>query len=53
MNGIVNGSADEAWDAFIQGIGDTFKKAGDFMKEHFLGPIKETLFGTKDEKGYI
>ena len=53
MNGIMAGNADAAWDAFIAGFGETFNKAGKFISDHFLNPIKGALFGEKNEDGYI
>lgn len=53
LNGIMAGNADAAWDAFIAGFGETFKRAGNFISEHFLNPVKGALFGEKNEDGYI
>ena len=53
LNGIMSGNADKAWDEFISGMGDMFKKAGGFVSEHFFNPIKKTLFGEKTEDGYM
>ena len=53
FNGIVTGNADKAWDEFISGIGDVFKKASGFLSEHFFAPMKKELFGEKDADGYI
>lgn len=53
LTGIMTGNADKAFDEFVNAIGESFKKAGNFVSEHFFNPIKKTLFGEKDEDGYI
>lgn len=53
LNGIMSGNADAAWDSFIGAVGDKFKKFGNFISENFLNPIKNTLFGQKDQNGYM
>ena len=53
MNGIMNGNADRAFDNVMNSIHDKFVNAGHEIAEKFLTPIKQELFGTKDEKtGY-
>lgn len=53
LNSIMAGNADGAWDAFMRGIGDSFRRAGSFLSRHFLNPIKSALFGERGENGYI
>ena len=52
LNGILAGNADAAWDKLTNVFTDYVKKAGDFVSEHFLDPIKKQLFGSKNEDGY-
>ncbi len=53
MNGIMNGDADRAFDNVMNSIYDTFANAGREISAKFLTPIKQELFGTKNEKtGY-
>lgn len=53
MNGIMNGDADRAFDNVMNSIYDKFANAGREISAKFLTPIKQELFGTKNEKtGY-
>ena len=53
LNGIMTGNADAAWDGFVNSMKGVFQKAGSFMSEHFFTPMKNALFGEKDENGYL
>jgi hypothetical protein len=53
LDGIMAGDADAAWDSFMGGVKNVFAQAGGFLSEHFLNPIKKSLFGDKDENGYL
>lgn len=53
MNGIMNGDADRAFDNVVNSIYDKFANAGREISAKFLTPIRQELFGTKNEKtGY-
>lgn len=52
LAGIMNGDSDAAWDAMMKGLGASFTKAGEYISEKFIDPLKESLFGSKDENGY-
>ena len=52
LDGIMAGNSDKAFEEFVNGIRGKFRQAGEFLSEHFFTPMKEHLFGKKDENGY-
>lgn len=52
LDAVMAGNSDQAWDAFMNGFKESFSKMGKFLSTHFFTPIKNALFGTKDENGY-
>jgi hypothetical protein len=53
MAGIMAGNSDKAWDQLMSNMSEKFRNFGNYLSENFFTPIKKTLFGTKDENGYI
>ena len=52
MLGILHGNSDEAINNLITSIGDTAKELFNRVEEDFLNPLKESLFGSKDNDGF-
>ena len=52
IDGIMAGNSDKAFDEMMNAIRDKFHKAGEWISEKFFTPIKEKLFGEKDDDGY-
>ena len=53
IDGIMAGNSDKAFDEFINGMRAKLRQAGEFLSEHFFTPIKNHIFGEKNEDGYI
>ena len=53
LNAIMAGNSDQAFDELMKGVGNIFRKAGNYLTTNFLGPIKKSLFGEKDEQGFL
>lgn len=52
MAAIVHGNSDEAFNHFISMATDQIGILSKSLKDNFLLPLKDTLIGTKDERGY-
>lgn len=53
LNSMMTGNYDAAWEKIVESVAAPFAAAGAVVKEHFLEPIKVSLFGEKDKDGHI
>ena len=52
IDGIMSGDSDKALKSIFNVFSNQFKGIWNSFDKNFLTPIKQTLFGTKDENGY-
>ena len=52
IDGIMSGDSDKALKSIFNVFSNQFKGIWESFDKNFLTPIKQTLFGTKDENGY-
>ena len=52
IDGIMSGDSDKALKSIFDSVSNQFKGLWESFDNHFLTPIKQTLFGIKDENGY-
>ena len=52
IDGIMSGNGDKALKSIFNVFSNQFKGIWNSFDKNFLTPIKQTLFGTKDENGY-
>ena len=52
MNAFAFGSSQQAFNELAKILGDQVASVGETINNKFLTPLKESIFGTKDERGY-